>query len=124
MKLESVTLGAVTELLIGLDAYGAVLTAARIHADVPTIHDINNRKGARLQTKTEVKHLGFGFFEAMTESGKLTFEGGGALRRAPNGENSDLGWCPLYADPGVLDDLGYDRAAVRAALESIEQRLD
>lgn len=90
---------------------GAVLTGGAIHPDIPTIHDVGHQGGKRLKSLDEVRHLGFGFFEGNTPSGKFSFDAGGAMRH-----EADFSWTPLRADPGVLSDLGYDLGRVERAL--------
>lgn len=81
-----------------------ILTSSEIHPDIPTVHDVGNR-GHRLQTAGPTTHLGFGFFEAKTENGKVSFDGGGAMYRVKD-ENGNwlFSWTALK---GNVDDLGY-----------------
>lgn len=99
------------------DRHGvAVLTAGVIDPAIPTIHDVGTRDGHRLRATGEVVHCGFGFFRGSTPAGEFSFMGGGAMNDLPA---PGCGWTVLRADPGVLDELGYDLDAVRAALERL-----
>ncbi|GAH82817.1 unnamed protein product, partial [marine sediment metagenome] len=71
-----------------------------------------------------IRHQGFGFFEGRTEHGEFSFDGGGAMRHVSTGRYDEKGrrlpgpyeslsWCPLSAEPEVLEDLGYDVEAVK-----------
>ena len=93
---------------------GAILTAGEIHEDIPTIHSLPGKY------HSSVRHLGFGVFTGKTENGEFQFDGGGAMRRESAPENEYfLSWCPLTASPEVLDNLGYDKAQVTAALKGL-----
>jgi len=108
---------------------GAVLTTSGVHPDIPTIDEVGTRNGQRLQCTTEVRHCGFGLFMAGTPSGQFCFDGGGAMQRAQDDDgNWQFSWCPLTAKSAdyakfddILSDLGYDRQAVKVALESLIQ---
>jgi len=93
-----------------------VLTAGEIDPAIPMIHDVGTRDGHRLRATGEVVHCGFGFFKGSTSAGEFSFDGGGAMNELPA---PGCGWTVLRADPGVLDELGYDMDAVRAALERL-----
>lgn len=93
---------------------GAVLVAGKVHEDLPTIQCVTHREGARLQTTTEVQHHGFGLFSAEVGSEKISFDGGGAMRRADT-----FSWCRLIASPEALAAMGYDLEAAKAAITEL-----
>jgi len=94
----------------------AVLVASDRHG-LPTIHDFHRRDPEKAYHES-IRHCGFGFFEGRTENGEFSFDGGGAMRLAKAGAPGEegyewLSWCPLRAEPEVLEDLGYDVEAVK-----------
>ena len=100
-------------LLAAIEKGGAILTSGGVDG-VPTIHDIAG------QYHNSVRHLGFGFFDGKTPSGTFSFCGGGAMYSIRGQDDTWLvSWTYLRASPEVLADLGYDLAAVVAALEAI-----
>lgn len=103
-----------TDLQILLDHVNqgtAVLTAGRIHENIPTIHDVSHRDGARLKTDSEVGHFGFGHFEALVGTQNVAFAGGGLMNRTES-----FSWTVLRANPNQLHVMGYDLAEVKDAL--------
>lgn len=105
-----------------LDGGNGVLTAGEIHPDIPLIHDVGQREGQRLQSATPVKHCGWGLFTATTTSGGLSFDGGGAMYRATDEDGKHaFSWTVLRAYAQVQQELGYDAAAVRAAIEELKE---
>lgn len=89
----------------------AVLTAGEIHPDIPTIHNVGHRDGQRINVGAEVRHAGFGCFIADSPLGRISFDGGGAMQRAPS-----FSWTPLS---GPVAEYGYDFDAAQTALESL-----
>jgi len=73
-------------------------------------------------TVGEVKHLGCGYFEGQTESGKFEFCGGGAMSDVRDEDKWHYSWTYVRADdPQVLIELGINRASQnRWLLEEIE----
>ena len=108
-----------------------VLTAGTIHDDIPTINSISTREGATLRCTREVVHIGYGCFRGGVPSGQFTFDGGGAMYKVRT-EADKYDFSYTYLTPGtrcqdhtkVLLELGYDRAAVLAALKSLLAELD
>ena len=102
-----------------------VLTAGEIHTDLPTIHDVSHREGARLKCWTPVEHKGFGLFMAKTEQGnEFCFDGGGAMHRA-----ATFSWTRLdrgSRNPGVphLEELGFQMVLARQAVRELLAKLD
>jgi len=99
-----------------LEKKQAVLVASDMHG-LPTIHDFHRRDPEKAYHKS-IKHCGFGLFRGTTENGEFFFDGGGAMRLARAGKPGEegyewLSWCPLSAEPEVLEDLGYDVEAVK-----------
>ena len=95
----------------------AILTAGRIHDNIPTIHDIGHN--LPIDSNSEVRHVGFGFFEAKVNDDYITFDGGGAMYRlTDNDGNNILSWCVLDANSGQLESMGYNLESVKSALES------
>ena len=93
----------------------AILTAGRIHDDIPTIHDV----GHSLKTDIPVNHMGFGFFESRVNGNSITFDAGGAMKREKDSEDNTLfSWTCLFADQSQLDSMGYDLIKVKSALKS------
>lgn len=97
-----------------LSATTGVLTSSEIHADIPTIHQVGHREGCRLRCDTPVRHCGWGLFLADVGGKKFSFDGGGAMMRCDG-----FAWTHLRFDTPGFADLGYDVAAVRAALEEL-----
>lgn len=93
-------------LLKELKRGNAVLTAQKIHDDIPTIHEVGKPK-----YWSTVKHLGMGMFRGETGNGTFDFDGGGAMNRAGN-----LSWTRLNAERDVLRDLKYNTGKVKKAL--------
>ena len=92
----------------------AIVTASKIHEDIPTIHDIAG------EYHSSVRHLGFGLFRGETPDGSFTFDAGRAMRTMYDEEGKYiLSWTPLSASPEVLAELGYNMDAVRVALEGL-----
>ena len=95
----------------------AILTAGKIHDNIPTIHDIGHN--LPIDSNSEVRHVGFGFFEAKVNDDCITFDGGGAMNRlTDNDRNNILSWCILGANSGQLESMGYNLESVKSALES------
>jgi len=118
---------ALAEMLRRVKDGRAVLTAGEIHPDIPRIHDVGHRDGCRLQTSTQVGHHGFGFFSAKVNGDLISFDAGGAMNRATDGEKYSFSWTDLRASAAALDALGYDLDAAQRALEhlhTIQQRSD
>ncbi len=105
---------ALADMLKIVEEGGAVLTAGEIHDDIPTIHGVSHHEGARLHTDDEVRHLGWGFFLAMVGGEKISFDAGGAMRRAET-----FSWSPLIASAEALAAMGYDMDAARAAISGL-----
>jgi hypothetical protein len=97
-----------------LNGTTGVLTSHEIHPDIPTIHQVGHREGCRLKCDTAVRHCGWGLFVAEVKGKKFSFDGGGAMRRCEG-----FSWTALRFDAPCLEELGYDVAAVRAALEAL-----
>lgn len=95
---------------------GAVLVAGKVHDDLPTIQEVSHREGARLKTDGEVQHHGFGLFSAKVGDEKISFDGGGAMRRADT-----FSWCPLIASVDQLAAMGYDLDAAKAAIVELAE---
>jgi len=101
-----------------LEKEQAVLVASDMHG-LPTIHDFYRHDPERSDGyHKSIKHCGFGLFKGRTENGEFFFDGGGAMRHAKAGTLDEegyewLSWCPLSAEPEVLEDLGYDVEAVK-----------
>lgn len=105
----------------------AVLTSSTIHEDIPTIHDISRRDGARLRSGGEVRHVGFGVFIGTAPNGtEFSFMGGGALSRSDEPfDEGQISWCILAPSAGsrgsaaeMYESMGYDLPAA-AALKSL-----
>jgi len=107
------------ELLRQVENGGAILTAGRIHPDIPIIQEVGHQEGMPLKCLSEVKHLGFGFFRGETQHGEFSFDGGGAMNQVKDGDKWLFGWTSLRASAEVLGDLGYDLDKVAQALESL-----
>jgi len=101
----------------------AVLVANDVY-ELPTIHDFYRHDPEKSEGyHKSIKHHGFGFFEGETEHGKFSFDGGGAMRHVSAGSYGEedyesLSWCPLRAEPEVLEDLGYDVDAVKQIIKA------
>lgn len=91
-----------------------ILTASQIHPDVPTMHNFTDGY------HSTVRHCGFGMFLGHTESGKFSFDGGGAMyRERTEDDEYFLSWTALRASQQVLDDLGYNCEAVAEGLRAL-----
>ena len=95
----------------------AILTAGKIHDNIPTIHDIGH--SLPIDSNSKVEHMGFGYFIAEVNGDSITFDGGGAMNNLvdSNGDNI-LSWCVLGANSGQLESMGYNLESVKSALES------
>jgi len=94
-----------------------VLTAGDIIPGVFTIHDVGQREGHKLRTKTEARHLSFGYFKA----DGWNFNGGGAMYRSAS---NNFAWSPLFSDEGEsVEVVGYDIEAARQGLVDTIARL-
>ncbi len=107
-------LEALQEMCNIVQAGGAVLVAGKVHEDLPTIQQVSQRDGARLKVDTPVGHHGYGLFAAKVGGEMISFDGGGAMRRA-----GTFGWCPLVASPEALAAMGYNLEAVEAAISEL-----
>ena len=101
-------------MLEALSGTTGVLTSHEVHPDIPTVHQVGHREGCRLKCDTEVRHAGWGLFLAEIGGTRLSFDGGGAMHRSEG-----FSWTPLRCDAPCFEALGYDVAAVRAALEAL-----
>jgi len=104
---------ALADMLKIVEEGGAVLVAGKV-ADLPTIQEVSNRETARLKTTSEVRHAGYGLFLAKVGDDTISFDGGGAMRRAET-----FSWCPLVASAEALAAMGYDLEAARAAISEL-----
>jgi len=89
-----------------LDGGHAVLTAGKLHPDLPAIHEVG--PGRTVDTP-EVRHLGFGTFKG----GDYTFRGGGAMTRS-----GPISWTTLS---GPDPDSVYDFQAAKAAVAELQE---
>lgn len=102
------------KMLDSMSSTVGVLTSHEVHPDIPTIHQVGQRDGCRLKCDTEVRHAGWGLFLAKVGGKQFSFDGGGAMMRCES-----FSWSPLRFDTPGFAELGYDLAAVRAALEEL-----
>jgi len=93
-----------------------ILTGKEIHPDIPTMHNFTNGY------HSSVRHCGFGLFIGRTPSGKFSFDGGSSMMNERLNDSYLFSWTPLRASQEVLDELGYDRGAVEAALRELAMR--
>lgn len=94
-----------------------ILTATKIHDDIPTIHTFAGKY------HSSVNHIGFGCFVGKTENGEFTFYGGGAMNRDTLTNGNYFCWCPLGASKKVLKDLNYDSEKVLNALNILNREI-
>lgn len=97
----------------------AILTAGKLHPDIPTIHDVGNRDSQHLKTDSPVEHCGFGLFIAKVGEAEISFDGGGAMNREEDGAGTRYSWTLLRARAEQLEALNYDLEKVRAALSTL-----
>jgi len=96
----------------------AILTAGKIHDDIPTIHDV----GHSLITDHEVIHCGFGLFRSKVLGKDIYFDGGGAmLTLYDNNDDYIVSYTRLSADHDQLVSMGYNLERVKLALESFNE---
>jgi len=95
-----------------------ILTAGRIHPDIPTIHNFCPK-----EYFASIAHHGWGVFSGRTPSGGFNFNAGGAMTTRDIEGGGWISFTPLWYDnEQVLQDLGYSLKRVRKALlELIEQ---
>ena len=95
-----------------------ILTAGKIHDDIPTIHDI----GHNLITDIPVIHCGFGLFRSKVNDKNIYFDAGGAMIRLKDSDdNTIVSYTKLDASESQLKSLGYDINKVKSALESFNE---
>jgi len=96
----------------------AILTAGRIHDDIPTIHDC----GHSLKSDIDIVHCGFGLFRGRILDQDYFFDAGGAMNRITD-SNSDYieSWTILSASHDQLITMGYNIESVKLALESFNE---
>jgi len=99
-----------------------VLTAGTIHDDIPTIHDVGHRDGAKIKVPFAVVHCGFGLFKAPAPTdeardGAFFFDGGGMMRRSPG-----FSWTPFSARGHDVSEV-YDVAKASAAVDELIESL-
>jgi hypothetical protein len=125
---------ALVKMLAMVTTGDGVLTAGEIHPDIPTIHNVSHRDGARLKSTVEVSHCGFGLFKGVSPNGhEFFFDGGGAMRRAEADEVGEgFSWCPFTAGSGVpfeahrdtITMTGYDFHKVASALQELVEEYE
>lgn len=85
-----------------------VLTAGKVHDDIPTIHQVG--PGSRIDTGARVEHQGFGSMKA----GNFRFYAGGSMY-----DRDVCSWTPFYTITGESVGEVYDLEAAKAAVEEL-----
>lgn len=102
-------------LLNKLNEGRAILTAGRIHENVPTIHDVGTGDRQTIKTDTPVDHAGYGLFIAKKNGETITFDGGGAMSRLETVSFT------ILRPTDLAKEMGYNFDIVRAALEELSK---
>jgi hypothetical protein len=98
-----------------IQAGRAILTAGRVHPDIPVIQDV----GHALPTDGEVRHIGFGCFLANVGGEDISFDGGGAMTREEQDGKWVYSWTYLTGSREALLAMGYPWDEVRVAVDEL-----